>query len=295
VDWTRVVDLPLEQDLSPLCQYLYSRGVQHRVTEESGRQVLWVTDQAMAAPVADLLTRWLNGSIDFQVSEPSTGGGLSREDSEAGSATHGPFNWRRVPWTLILLGLSVLGLGLVSVNESLSWVRWLTYQDFIIREEYIGFRPVAYNLVHGQWWRFITPIFLHFSIFHLLFNGLWLWELGRRIEALEGGWGLLKLVFVIALLSNTTQYVWQGASLFGGMSGVIYGLLGYIWWRHRLSPHPYLDIPPGIIVFMLVWLVVCMTGAIGWFADVKIANGAHVGGLLVGVGLGALAGRRRAR
>lgn len=295
MDWTRVVDLPLEQDLSPLCQYLYSRGVQHRVTEESGRQVLWVTDQAMAAPVADLLTRWLNGSIDFQVSEPSTGGGLSREDSEAGSATHGPFNWRRVPWTLILLGLSVLGLGLVSVNESLSWVRWLTYQDFIIREEYIGFRPVAYNLVHGQWWRFITPIFLHFSIFHLLFNGLWLWELGRRIEALEGGWGLLKLVFVIALLSNTTQYVWQGASLFGGMSGVIYGLLGYIWWRHRLSPHPYLDIPPGIIVFMLVWLVVCMTGAIGWFADVKIANGAHVGGLLVGVGLGALAGRRRAR
>lgn len=295
MDWTRVVDLPLEQDLSPLCQYLYSRGVQHRVTEESGRQVLWVTDKAMAGPVAELLTRWLDGSIDIQVAEPSEEDDAELDRSARASGAHSPFYWRRIPWTLILLALSVLGYGLVSLNESLNWVRLLTFQDFVMGEDYIGFRPVAYNVVHGQLWRFITPIFLHFSVFHILFNGLWLWELGRRVEALVGGWGLLKLVFVIALLSNTAQYVWQGASLFGGMSGVIYGLLGYIWWRHRLSPHPYLDIPPGIIVFMLVWLVVCMTGAVSWFADVQIANGAHVGGLLVGVGFGALAGRRRSR
>ena len=288
MDWVRVVSLPIEKDLTPLCQYLYQRRVVHRVTEEQGQQVVWVGDRQMAEPVAELLQHWLEGKVDFELSEqPSPQVKVTAETAES----H-PFHWRRIPWTLTLLALSIIGFGLVSLDHGLVLVRWLTFQDFVQGEEYIGFRSLAYTLVSGEWWRLLTPIFLHFGVFHLIFNGLWLWEFGRRVEALNGSWGLLRFVVIAGLGSNLVQYLWQGASLFGGMSGVIYALLGYIWIRHRLQPHPYLAVPPGIIIFMLVWLVIGMSGAVTMVSNVQIANGAHLGGLLIGMGLGALAGRR---
>ena len=99
------------------------------------------------------------------------------------------------------------------------------------------------------------------------------------------------------VISNVGQYLWSGPSLFGGMSGVIFGLLGYIWIRHTLAPHPALELPRGIIALMIGWLVVGMTGVIDLFLQGNIANAAHLGGLLVGMVSGAIFGlaHRRGR
>lgn len=292
MDWVKVVSLPIEKDLTPVCQYLHQQRVVHRVTEEQGQQVIWVTDRQMAQPVAELMERWLKGEVNFEMREQP--GALTGAESRIAAAdpAQNPFYWRRIPWTLLLLVLSIIGFILVSLDPELRLVRWLTFQDLVRGEEYIGFRPLGYSLVTGQWWRLVTPIFLHFSIFHVLFNGLWLWEFGRRIEALNGGAGLMRLVLLSAMFSNMVQYLWQGASLFGGMSGVIYALLGYIWMRQRRHPHPYLAVPPGIIGFMLAWLVIAMSGAVTLFSNVQIANGAHLGGLVIGMLSGILSARR---
>ena len=74
------------------------------------------------------------------------------------------------------------------------------------------------------------------------------------------------------------------------MSGVLYALLGYLWIRHWLAPQPALALPRGIIVFMLVWLLLCLSGIVDLFMRGSIANAAHVSGLLVGMALGALFG-----
>jgi GlpG protein len=138
---------------------------------------------------------------------------------------------------------------------------------------------------------------MHFGILHLAMNSLWYWELGRRIEVRQGAGGLLALTLLFAGLSNAAQYLFGGPSLFGGLSGVLYGLLGYCWIFQRLAPTPAYHLPPGVLVMMLVWLVLCASGLITALGFGSIANAAHVGGLLAGclAGLlgGALARRHR--
>lgn len=132
-------------------------------------------------------------------------------------------------------------------------------------------------------WRVLTPVWLHFGWLHLVFNSLWWWDLGRRIEQRQSSKRLVWLFCLIALLSNGAQ-AWEGVHLFGGLSGVIYGLLGYIWLYDRLRP-PVFFLPQGILIFMLIWLILGLTNAFSALGMGNMANMAHLGGLLAGLAL----------
>ena len=98
-------------------------------------------------------------------------------------------------------------------------------------------RYFSFAGLNGEpFWRLITPIFLHFGIVHFIFNSLWLSMLGSRIERLSGSIHLILLVLISGLVSNLAQFWWSGAANFGGMSGVVYALLGYIWIAHKIVP-----------------------------------------------------------
>lgn len=146
------------------------------------------------------------------------------------------------------------------------------------------------GLQENQIWRLLTPIFLHFGLVHLAFNVLWLVILGSRIEQLFGSLHLLLLVMVAGVFSNMIQAGWAGSILFGGMSGVIYALLGYIWVKGRFVPDPSLALPPGVLGFMLIWLLIGMSGVLELVFGVGVANGAHVGGFGIGLLLGLVFG-----
>jgi GlpG protein len=149
------------------------------------------------------------------------------------------------------------------------------------------------DVEHGQVWRLVTPIFLHFGLIHLAFNMVMLRQIGTAIEDRRGPWRYLALVVTTALASNVAQYYlgglsWQDGWLlpeanpaFGGMSGVLYGLFGYIWMKSRYEPGLGLSISPRTVVALIVWLFLCMTGVVG-----PVANTAHVTGLLVGLVIG---------
>jgi len=142
------------------------------------------------------------------------------------------------------------------------------------------------GLRSGQVWRLVTPIFLHFGIIHLAFNMWAFWSLGGLIETRTSAKHLGMLVLISAVLSNVAEAAWSLQSEgvigpFGGMSGVIFALFGYVWMLGRADPTRGLILHPNSIRSMLIWLAICMTGAVG-----SIANGAHVGGLLVGMALG---------
>lgn len=146
------------------------------------------------------------------------------------------------------------------------------------------------GLQENQIWRLLTPIFLHFGLVHLAFNVLWLVILGSRIEQLFGSLHLLLLVMVAGVFSNMIQAGWTGSILFGGMSGVIYALLGYIWVKGRFVADPSLALPPGVLGFMLIWLLIGMSGVLELVFGVGVANGAHVGGFGIGLLLGLVFG-----
>lgn len=199
--------------------------------------------------------------------------------------------FRRLPVVMTVLLLGAAGALLVDALPGA--IHWLTFQDFVFTANAgASFFSPAEALSQGQYWRLVTPAFLHFGVLHIVFNGLWVWEFGRRVELLSGSLNFLLLFIVIAVGSNVGQFLWSGPTLFGGLSGVVYGLLGYIWLRGWLAPHPLLMIPSGLVIFMLAWLVLCLLGVIDLFLDGGVANGAHVAGLVIGLALGGIAGLR---
>ena len=136
---------------------------------------------------------------------------------------------------------------------------------------------------HGQIWRLFTPIFIHFGFLHIIFNLLWLRDLGSTLERRHGSLFFAAQVLVIATVSNTAQYVLAGP-LFGGMSGIVYGLLGYIWIRGKYDFNFGLVLHPTTVTMMSIWFVLCWTGLMG-----NVANWCHTAGLLTGMAWGYLA------
>ncbi len=140
----------------------------------------------------------------------------------------------------------------------------------------------------SQVWRVFTPSLMHFSAMHIIFNLLWWWYLGGKIENKLGVTPLLTLLLIAGTLPNLLQYAIGGPN-FGGLSGVVYAVVGYTWIMGIKRPEKGIGLPPAYIGFMLVWLVFGFTDMFG----LSIANGAHIGGLLVGLAQGFIDSRRR--
>jgi GlpG protein len=142
-------------------------------------------------------------------------------------------------------------------------------------------KPPAEVLKTWQIWRYVTPIFIHFNALHILFNMSWLRTLGNAIEFVRGTRRFLGLVLFVAVVSNVAQLIWSGPA-FGGMSGVDFGLIGYIWMKGKTQPQYGLALPQQQVVMSMLWMLLCIGGAFG-----PIANAAHVGGFLAGIVIGA--------
>jgi GlpG protein len=196
-------------------------------------------------------------------------------------------------YTIGLIAACILVMLLSDGGHDRNVVRALSIAPYRLVAENLIEWPGLTPIVQGQVWRLVTPIFLHFGIWHLLFNMLMLYDLGGAIERRRGPLRYLALVLALAVISNLVQYYFghpmmDGAELkwvhlpnFGGMSGVVYGLFGYIWMKARFQPELGFHIHPRTVTYLIAWFFLCMTG---WFGP--IANGTHAGGLLAGMLLG---------
>ncbi|HFU5066984.1 TPA: rhomboid family intramembrane serine protease GlpG [Escherichia coli] len=104
--------------------------------------------------------------------------------------------------------------------------------------------------------------------------------LGGAVEKRLGSGKLIVITLISALLSGYVQQKFSGP-WFGGLSGVVYALMGYVWLRGERDPQSGIYLQRGLIIFALIWIVA------GWFDlfGMSMANGAHIAGLAVGLAM----------
>ena len=186
-----------------------------------------------------------------------------------------------------IIAISIIIALLSNYGSFLSVIEPFTFLKMDINSlerGYINFLTLesTYN-INNEWWRLITPMLIHFSFAHLVFNCLWIYVLGSKIELFDGHLIFINLILFCSICSNLTQYFFGGPSLFGGLSGVIYGMLGFCMIIELESQFERYDLPPALYLFMIVWLVLGFMGVLTLFGFGNVANFAHLGGLISGI------------
>jgi len=270
--------------------YLYLQGIENEIErEKDGSFAVWILSEEHLDLAKGLLERFRGNPAgsEYQKASEQARRKLKQEEKAATAAQTRVFDSTRI-WeaqatatphlTIALIVISVVVFVVSKMGEDLPAIRSL------LISEYQG--GGLLEVRDGQIWRLFTPIFIHFGPVHILFNMLWMKDLGTMIERYRGSLYLGLLVLVIAVVSDVAQYAVSGP-VFGGMSGVVYGLLGYIWMKGKFDPASGLFLHQTTVAMMIIWFFLCLSGVMG-----NIANTAHGVGLAAGVVWGFLSAQR---
>jgi membrane associated rhomboid family serine protease len=142
------------------------------------------------------------------------------------------------------------------------------------------------EIAQGQWWRFITPIFIHIGMLHLFFNSYALWMVGPQVERLYGPARFVILYVMTGIAGVYGSYHYKPLFISAGASGAIFGLFGVllvfgIRYRNSIPPFFQRAVGTGVLPVIAINLFI-------GFTIKEIDNSAHIAGLLCGGALAAL-------
>jgi GlpG protein len=295
----KIGTLPSHELGSRFVDYLLTLDIASEVSDKQGTKAdIWILDEDQVEEAKQLLSAFLADPNSQEYVDASALAEEKRKSEKRAQQAFAKqvFDRKRIsrralftrnPVTRILIVLSILATVFGGLGNHSGLTQWLSITAYRFDEGQFLFRPGLPEIFSGQLWRLLTPIFLHASltsdglgILHLLFNMLWLSDLGGMLEAAEGRIGLLKKVVIFGVVSNVFQYIISGPA-FGGMSGVVFGLLGYCWLRGKLDVTSGLFVSPHVMLMMTFWFFLGFSGGMG-----PIANAAHAGGLVLGLAWG---------
>lgn len=277
-----------------LVDALSDQGIETQLKGSEQGVSVWVIDETHMTRAGALSEAWLEGDQREAFEQSASRGLRARELTariEERRQRHKDAMARQLQtlvrprpapltWGLVALCIAV-GL-LTELGSEKGMVASLTIADprapaHVTMVSLFGQTFPWFALPWSEPWRLVTPMLVHFGILHILFNMLWLRDLGRIVEGAHGARYLALFVLVCAVISNIAQFQIGQSPQFAGMSGVVYGLLGLVWLRGRLDPWIGYGLSSSTMQFMLVWFVLGFVGNFG------IANWCHLFGLLVGV------------
>lgn len=254
-------------DLSLITRKLWAERIPHRVVpNQQGEQCLLLGNPADEYKVREWVQLWREGELDKAAVERPTdkhGWGFALAISKA---------------PVSAASLLVLVLMFVWMHFSNDWQSWLSSSKHLWPSHSLNLQ----TYLDIGLWEMYRPVLLHFSLMHIVFNGLWWWILAPQIERLDGIKALLIIIFLCGLLGNAVQW-WYAGPAFGGASGITMGMLGWVGIRLKKVPYPF----PSMLLPVMVGIML-----ITIFADTVIpgvtgtAHGAHIGGLVTGLLLG---------
>ncbi len=173
------------------------------------------------------------------------------------------------------------------------------YYDWIIlkwqgKNTALAEGPMFVKIRQGEIWRLFSPVLLHASFLHILFNMIWLWVLGKPIEERIGFVKMGMITLISGVGTNTLQYLISGP-FFLGYSGIVMTLAGFIWMREKIAPWEGYPVNKTVFLFLFLFIIAMLVLSFAsFFLEVftsgsfsfNIANAAHIAGALIGIVLG---------
>lgn len=311
--------LPSEPDAKRFAAWLTAQQIVAHAEEENGAWVVWVRDEDQLPRAKEFFAHFREhpGDARYQNAEQLAAAALreaeTRRRQAQGNVVEMRGRWvtaggmpgapRRCPLTLAMIGVSIL-VAITTYNDTMkerspqppgSIYRGLLFVDPFMARAEDGRLDVWASVRAGQVWRLITPIFIHFGMMHIVLNMIWLYSFGGAVEDRRGSLFMLGLVLALAVLSNVGQAleasIRQQGILFGGMSGVGYGLFGYMAIKAKFDSREPYYLSPGTTFMALAWFALCILRDIPPFTALlegtipQIANTAHGVGLIAGAAI----------
>jgi len=280
--------LERDRDARVFGDFLFVQGIENEAERDGNRWAIWVHSDDQMAAASKLLEefraspsapRFLAGSAAEKLREQARAEETAyRKRVVEGRGIFGLGGYGFGLVTYALIAGSVFVFFLSHMGENIERISALFITKVTVKGESVYWNKGLEAIRHGEVWRLFSPILIHFGFAHILFNMLWLKDLGSMFEARLKSWYFGLFVLVIAAASNLAQYLVDGRPLFGGMSGVVYGLIGYVWIRGRFDPGAGLHLDKQTTMFALIFFALCFTGWLG-----PVANTVHAVGLVLGV------------
>lgn len=265
--------------------YLLSLDITIELREQSEGLGLWVVDDIHLDTARQALTEFQAdpSAPKFAAAKP-----VAKKKRKAAQDVEDRYQRRRklaiarnstqqsTPISMGVIALSILVAVITKLGDD------LTYGVYLV----ISTMQASAGLVqvfNGEIWRLITPAFLHFGLLHIGFNLYIWWSYARYVEARKGTRFFLAFFLTTAIFSNLVQYAYDAyafpaaAPVFGGLSGVLYGLLAYQWVKGRIDPTDRIDLDQRTVIFFGIFFLLGFTPLMG-----HVANFCHLGGLLWG-------------
>ena len=270
----RAACVSLDFDLRPVIAALRRAGCRLQVSEESGEQVVWVWDESQVEPVRRLIEAQTRGELvvpENPAANPQKG---YAQASVALIWRLGRF-LKSCPLASTLAALCLVIAFMSQLGRDLRGLEGLFFPPL----RYSSFSELALQLVDPSLFvRSLTPALLHFGEIHLVFNLLWLFYFGKQIERAQPLLLVAMVYIATTLAGNVAQYYLTGSNAFGGLSGLIYGLVGYTWLLGVMVPNSRIALRSSTFLVFVVALV-----GMALFASSSIASEAHAGGLVAGL------------
>jgi rhomboid protease GluP len=182
---------------------------------------------------------------------------------------------------------------LFSFSTKKPWVTWLAisaciivYLGLAVKNDYSSWETLskwgclpANSVWDGAYWGLFTSVFVHFALWHLVFNLYWLWALGGTLERTIGSFHYLVFFVFSAFVSSTFQLSLSDSAGIGA-SGVVYSIFGFMLIGRNRFPQFKQILTPQIVNIFLIWLIGCLF--VTHFKIWEVGNAAHISGLVFG-------------
>ena len=270
--------LDSDKDARTFGDFLYVQGIETEFERDANRWAVWVKSDDHVATATKLLDEFRAHPADpkYQAGSPAE---KLRQQAKADDAAYR----KRVVegkklFPRLVHGSGFVSYGLIAACVVVFIISRMGDDVERISSLFITWEGGLREIKRGEVWRLVSPILIHFGIMHILFNMFWVRDLGALFEARLGSIYFAVFVIVVGAISNYAEYAIGHHRMFGGMSGVVYGLIGYAWIRGQLDPGAGVRLSREDWIWALIWFVICFTGWLG-----PIANWAHGGGLVTGM------------